>query len=112
MGHSLLDGKNPLDNFSALPRTFSFSALRDFLSEFIRIYFVGGNFMITYEPFWLSIGCDEKVTTYTLIKKRGISSNTLNRMKHNKPISTATLDRLCKALDCDVLNIISYEPDK
>lgn len=67
--------------------------------------------MITYDPFWLSIGCDEKVTTYTLIKKHGISSNTLNRMKHNKPISTATLDRLCKILDCDVYDIISYEPD-
>ena len=42
--------------------------------------------MITYEPFWWKIGRDEKVTTYDLIKKHGISSNTLNRMRHNKPI--------------------------
>ena len=59
--------------------------------------------MITYKPFWWKVGRDEKVTTYDLIKKHGISSNTLNRMKHGKPISTAT---------CDVYDIISYEPDK
>ncbi len=68
--------------------------------------------MITYEPFWWKVGRDEKVTTYDLIKKHGISSNTLNRMRHNKPISTATLDKLCKIMDCDVYDIISYEPDK
>lgn len=67
--------------------------------------------MITYEPFWWKVGRDEKVTTYDLIKKHGISSNTLNRIKHNKPISTATLDKLCKILDCDVIDLISYEPD-
>lgn len=68
--------------------------------------------MITYEPFWLYVGHYEKVTTYDLIKKHGISSNTLNRMKHGKPISTATLDKLCKIMDCNVYDIISYEPDK
>lgn len=68
--------------------------------------------MITYEPFWLYVGRYEKVTTYDLIKKHGISSNTLNRMRHNKPISTATLDKLCKIMDCNVYDIISYEPDK
>lgn len=68
--------------------------------------------MITYEPFWLYVGRYEKVTTYDLIKKHGISSNTLNRMRHNKSISTATLDKLCKILNCDVYEIISYEPDK
>ena len=67
--------------------------------------------MITYKPFWWKVGRDEKVTTYDLIKKHGISSNTLNRMKHGKPISTATLDKLCKILNCDVYDIISYEPD-
>lgn len=68
--------------------------------------------MITYKPFWLYVGRYEKVTTYDLIKKHGISSNTLNRMRHNKPISTETLDKLCKILACDVYDIISYEPDK
>ena len=68
--------------------------------------------MITYEPFWWKVGRYEKMTTYDLIKKHGISSNTLNRMRHNKPISTATLDKLCKILNCDVYGIISYEPDK
>ena len=67
--------------------------------------------MITYEPFWCEVGRYEKITTYDLIKKHGISSNTLSRMRHNKPISTATLDKLCKILNCNVYSRISYDPD-
>lgn len=67
--------------------------------------------MISYEIFWLNVGRDEKISTYDLIK-RGINSNMLNRMKHGKPISTATLDKLCKIMDCNGYDIISYVADK
>ena len=63
--------------------------------------------MITYKPFWLTLSCDN-VSTYTLIHKHHISSSTINRLRHNKPISTETIDKLCKALDCDVDDIIKY----
>ena len=63
--------------------------------------------MITYKPFWLTLSCDN-VSTYTLINKHHISSSTINRLRHNKPISTETIDKLCKALDCDIYDIIEY----
>lgn len=67
--------------------------------------------MISYNEFWLTCDCSD-ISTYALIKKHGISANTLNRMKHGKPISTVTIDKLCKALNCMVDDIISYEPDE
>ena len=63
--------------------------------------------MITYKPFWLTLSCDN-VSTYTLIHKHHISSSTINRLRHNKPISTETIDKLCKIFDCPVDDIIMY----
>ena len=63
--------------------------------------------MITYKPFWLTLSCDN-VSTYTLIHKHHISSSTINRLRHNKPISTATIDKLCEIFDCPVDDIIMY----
>ncbi|MBE6845645.1 MAG: helix-turn-helix transcriptional regulator [Ruminococcus sp.] len=67
--------------------------------------------MISYEPFWLTLRISDE-TTYTLIHKHHISSSTLNRMRYNKAISTATLGRLCEILKCDVDDILQYEPDE
>lgn len=63
--------------------------------------------MITYERFWTTLYCKD-FSTYTLIHKHHISSSTINRLRHNKPVSTETIDKLCKAMDCDVDDIIKY----
>lgn len=67
--------------------------------------------MISYEPFWLTLSAGDE-TTYTLIHKHHISSSTLNRMRHNKDISTVTIGKLCEILKCTVDEILEYEPDK
>ena len=66
--------------------------------------------MINYEPFWRTIK-DKKVSTYALREKHGISSETLHRLRHNKPVTTTTLNDLCGILDCGVSDIIRYERD-
>ena len=63
--------------------------------------------MITYERFWTTLYCKD-LTTYVLINKHHISSSTINRLRHNKPISTETIDKLCKIFDCPVDDIIMY----
>lgn len=63
--------------------------------------------MITYERFWTTLYCKD-LTTYALINKPHISSSTINRLRHNLPISTETIDKLCKVLDCDIDDIIKY----
>lgn len=67
--------------------------------------------MISYEPFWDTLDLSDE-STYTLIKNYRISSSTLNRMRHNKDISTATIGKLCKILECDVYSIMEYKSDE
>lgn len=63
--------------------------------------------MITYEPFYKTLK-EKGITTYKLINQYGISRSLLDRLKHNKPISTVTLNDLCKILDCRVEDILLF----
>ena len=67
--------------------------------------------MISYEPLWKTMK-KRGATTYTLQVKGNISSSTIRRIKANESVSTHTLDALCKILDCDLVDIISYLPDE
>lgn len=66
--------------------------------------------MISFKPFFDKLYLDE-VSTYKLIKEHHISS-TINRLKHNKPVSTATIAKLCEALSCEVYDILEFKSDK
>lgn len=67
--------------------------------------------MITYEPFWKTLK-ESKETTYTLINKHGISSNTLCKLRKNESITMITLNDLCEILKCGPEKIIKYVPDE
>lgn len=66
--------------------------------------------MISYAPFYNTIKA-KNITTYKLIKDFNVSSSLIDRLKHNKPISTVTLNDLCSILDCNVEDIIMYVKD-
>lgn len=66
--------------------------------------------MITYEPLYETMK-KKSVTTYKLINDFGISRSLIDRLKHNKPITTVTLNDLCRILDCRVEDILKYEKD-
>ena len=63
--------------------------------------------MISYKPFYKTLK-SRNITTYRLIKDYNISSSLMDRLKHNKPISTVTLNDLCAILDCRVEDIMVY----
>ena len=67
--------------------------------------------MISYTPFYETLK-QRGISTYKLVNQFGISRSLLNRLKHNKPISTVTLNDLCNILDCKVENILIYIPDE
>lgn len=67
--------------------------------------------MIDYEPFWKTLKSSPE-TWYTLVNKHKINPSVLHRLKHNKPISTTTIDMFCRILNCGVNDIIIYVPDK
>ena len=64
--------------------------------------------MITYEPFWNTLKHSEE-STYTLIYNHNLSSSTIDRLRKDKPLSTTTINDLCRILDCDINDIISYQ---
>lgn len=67
--------------------------------------------MILYDPFWQTLK-DKKISTYALIQKHGMSSSTLSRLRNNAPITTTTLNDLCRFLDCSVEDILKYVPEE
>lgn len=66
--------------------------------------------MITYDPFYRTLK-NKNISTYKLINQHNISRSLLDRLKHNKPISTVTLNDLCTILECSVEDILLYVKD-
>ena len=66
--------------------------------------------MISYEPLYKTMK-EKGFTTYKLINNYGISRSLIDRLKHNRPITTVTLDDLCKILDCRVEDVMVYIPE-
>ena len=66
--------------------------------------------MISYEPFYKTLK-EKEISTYRLINQFGLSRSLLDRLRHNKPISTVTLNDLCTILSCRVEDILLFVPD-
>lgn len=66
--------------------------------------------MITYKPFYETLK-RKNISTYKLINTYGVSRSLIDRLKHNKPISTVTLNDLCEILECEVKDILLYEKE-
>ena len=66
--------------------------------------------MISYKPFYETLK-RKNITTYKLINDFGVSRSLIDRLKHDKPISTVTLNDLCGFLDCKVEDILIYIKD-
>ena len=67
--------------------------------------------MISYEPLYKTLK-EKGISTYKLINKFGISRSLLDRLKHNRPIITVTLNDLCNILHCKVEDILIFIEDK
>ena len=66
--------------------------------------------MISYEPFYRTLK-EKGISTYKLINEYAISRSLLDRLKHNRPISTVTLNDLCTILHCKVEEILVFTED-
>jgi Predicted transcriptional regulator len=66
--------------------------------------------VISYGPMWETMK-QKGITTYQLIKDYGFSRGTLDSLKQNRNISTATLNDICAILSCSVEDVLQYIPD-
>lgn len=67
--------------------------------------------MISYEPFYQTLK-SKGISTYKLINEFNVSRSLLDRLKHNKPISTVTLNDLCTILNCEVEEVLKFTKEK
>lgn len=65
--------------------------------------------MICYDRFWETLKQSPE-STYTLIKNHHISSSTIDKLRKNKPVTTTTINDLCRILNCRVEDILTYVP--
>ena len=66
--------------------------------------------MVTYKPLYKTMK-EKGVSTYKLINEYGLSRSLIDRLKHDKPITTVTINDLCKILDCRAEDVIEYIKD-
>ena len=78
--------------------------------HFVRLYTMDLKeelYMVSYEPLWETMKA-RGVTTYTLIEKHRIPSKTIYNLKHNKNITTATIENLCNILKCTPNDVFTF----
>lgn len=53
----------------------------------------------------------EKGVSQYRLHAEGISNSTLTRLRRNEPVSTETIDKLCRILKCDVECIMEFKEE-
>ncbi len=66
--------------------------------------------MITYKPLW-DLLKRRGISSYSLIYDYGINSYTIDRLRHDKPLKTTTIDNLCNRLHCDITDVMEHIED-
>lgn len=50
-------------------------------------------------------------STYRIRTENVFSEGTLSRIRHGKPVTTDTINRICEMLKCQPGDILTWEPD-
>ena len=62
---------------------------------------------LSYKKLW-ELLIDKRLNKVELYKITGISKSTLNKLNNGKNINTEILNRICRALEYDVNDIVEY----
>lgn len=67
------------------------------------------NRKIAYDPLWKKL-IDLKMTKGDLCEKAGIARSTVTKMSNRQMVALDVIEKVCNALDCDVVDVISCLP--
>ena len=67
--------------------------------------------IISYEPLWNTLK-EKNITQYELIKKYHFSTGTLDALRKNRSITLNTLHDICDMLNCKIVDVVEFIPDK
>ncbi len=62
--------------------------------------------MIDYSPLWKTME-KKGITQYRMIEQ-GIDRRVLDSLRKNKNITLLTVEKICKVLDCEVSDIVTF----
>ena len=65
---------------------------------------------ISYDKLWKLL-IDKKMNRTALKEAAGISFNVLAKMGKGEPVSMESMLKVCKALDCDIADVMEIEKD-
>ena len=51
---------------------------------------------------------EQKKISFYLLANEGIDAQTLQRIRHDKPVTTETLGKLCEIMECQPGELIEY----
>lgn len=67
--------------------------------------------MISYKKLW-HVLLDKDLKKKDLVTLAGVSSYTVNKLNRGDNVTTDVLQRICKALECDIGDIMEVIPDE
>lgn len=67
--------------------------------------------MINYDPFWKTLK-KKKITTYSLINDYGFSKGLIDNIKHNRSLTTYTINTILDKLDIKISDFMEYKSKK
>ena len=62
---------------------------------------------VSYEKYF-RMAKEKGITTYRILEEANISANILTRMKRNEYISLESVEKICRALQCDISDILDF----
>jgi len=66
--------------------------------------------MISYKKLW-HILLDKDLKKKDLVTLAGVSTYTVNKLTHGENVTTDILQKICKALECDIGDIMEMVDD-
>ena len=62
---------------------------------------------VSYEKYF-RLAKEKGITTSRILEEANISANILTRMKRNEYISLESVEKICRALQCDISDILDF----
>lgn len=62
---------------------------------------------VSYEKYFRMVK-EKGITTSRILEEANISANILTRMKRNEYISLESVEKICRALQCDISDILDF----
>ncbi|WP_195983761.1 helix-turn-helix transcriptional regulator [Clostridium sp. D33t1_170424_F3] len=63
--------------------------------------------MIVFNKLWDTMKA-KGISTYVLREEYNVESRTIRRLRANQNVTTDTLNKLCKILDCELCDVAEY----